>query len=270
MPGGRDHVLLHHRAAHVVAAELERHLPDLRALRHPGGLDVGEVVEDRGARRPCVLQVDEGARRTRGPCARGSCAASGTATQMNAVKPCVSSWSARRRSRCSMRSASVSTCPYIIVADVFEPLPMRLPHHAEPLVGRGLERRDDLAHAIDEDLGAAARHGARARPAMKRRRISATGIFHVCGEVRDLGRREAVDVDLGIAHPDVAEQVLVPVDPEVGVVAALEQHLPTALGAQFLQPRADLLVASGRSPRRRPARGRRRRRRSTSRTRCCS
>src|SRR6266571_1341460 len=42
---GRDDILLHHQRAEVVGAEPERDLADLRAHRHPGGLDVGYVVE---------------------------------------------------------------------------------------------------------------------------------------------------------------------------------------------------------------------------------
>src|SRR5947208_5049173 len=41
---GGDHVLLHHQGAEVVRAEAQRDLADLRAHRHPGGLDVGDVV----------------------------------------------------------------------------------------------------------------------------------------------------------------------------------------------------------------------------------
>ena len=40
----RDDVLLDHDAAEIVRAELERDLPDLQSLRHPGALDVLEVV----------------------------------------------------------------------------------------------------------------------------------------------------------------------------------------------------------------------------------
>src|SRR6266704_3356479 len=42
---GRDDILLHHQRAEVVGAEPERDLADLRAHRHPGGLDVGYVFE---------------------------------------------------------------------------------------------------------------------------------------------------------------------------------------------------------------------------------
>src|SRR4051794_21934981 len=44
-PGRGDYVLLDHQAAHVVGPEEERDLSDLRPLRHPRRLDVGDVVE---------------------------------------------------------------------------------------------------------------------------------------------------------------------------------------------------------------------------------
>ena len=58
---------------------------------------------------------------------------------------------------CSMRSSSVSTVPYIIVAVVRSPRAVRMTHHVEPLVGRRLAVAvQQPAHAIDENLGAAA------------------------------------------------------------------------------------------------------------------
>src|ERR671924_969863 len=43
--GGRDDVLLDHHRAHVVRPESQRDLTDLHPLRHPRGLDVGNVVQ---------------------------------------------------------------------------------------------------------------------------------------------------------------------------------------------------------------------------------
>ncbi len=44
--GRRDHVFLHHDRAHVVGPEEEGELADLRALRDPGGLQIGDVVQE--------------------------------------------------------------------------------------------------------------------------------------------------------------------------------------------------------------------------------
>ena len=76
---------------------------------------------------------------------------------MKAVKPPVRSCSSRRCSRWSMRSSSVSTWPNIMVAVVRMPEPVRGLHHLEPLRGRALGDADDAAHAVGQDLGAAAR-----------------------------------------------------------------------------------------------------------------
>ena len=54
-----DDVLLDHHAAHVVGAVRKTQLPDLAALRHPGSLQVVEVVEhdSRRGERPQVIDA---------------------------------------------------------------------------------------------------------------------------------------------------------------------------------------------------------------------
>jgi hypothetical protein len=72
---------------------------------------------------------------------------------------------------CSTRSSSVSTWPYIIVAVV--DMPSRCAWRMTPSHSRlRLLRRDDVADAVDEDLGAAA--GIESRPA-SRSRVSVAG-----------------------------------------------------------------------------------------------
>ncbi len=63
-----------------------------------------------------------------------------------------------------MRSASVSPMPYIMVTDVFMPFVVRDFHDFEPAVGAGLLLRDEVAHALHEDLAAAA--GNRVEPGL--------------------------------------------------------------------------------------------------------
>ena len=99
--------------------------------------------------------------------------------------------------------------------------------------------RDDPAHPIDEDLGAAARHGVETRVAKSRQRLG-DGQLRAARDVLDLRRREGVEVDL-VARLDRAEQILVVVDPEIGVVAALHQE-PRAADRECL---LDLLVDHG-------------------------
>ena len=76
--------------------------------------------------------------------------------QMNAVKPFVRACTSRTRSRCSMRSASVSPMPYIMVTEVFMPFLMRDLHDLEPAIGARLLLGDQVAHALHENLAAAA------------------------------------------------------------------------------------------------------------------
>ena len=104
--------------------------------------------------------------------------------------------------------------------------PVRVAHHVEPLVRVRLLRRDDVADAVDEDLAAAA--GERVEPgvAQPRERLP-DGQLRAPRDVLDLGRREAVEVDR-VAALDRAEEILVEVDPEVRVVAALHEDAGAA------------------------------------------
>src|SRR5204862_5209370 len=47
----RDHVLLNHDAAQIIGAVLQRDLANVRTLRHPGTLDVRDVVQVNPAQR---------------------------------------------------------------------------------------------------------------------------------------------------------------------------------------------------------------------------
>src|SRR5207253_5014559 len=55
-----DDVLLDHDAAHVVGAVSEAQLTDFAALRHPGRLQVVEVVEDNSGDRERAEVIDSG------------------------------------------------------------------------------------------------------------------------------------------------------------------------------------------------------------------
>ena len=64
------------------------------------------------------------------------------------------------------------------------------------------------------------------------------------GEVIELRRREAVDVDRGMVRADVVQQLEVVVDRELGVMAALHENLRAADRFELGDLRADLLVGS--------------------------
>ena len=114
---------------------------------------------------------------------------------MKAVKPWVSSCNRRSRARCSIRSARVSTCPNIIVAEPRPPKRVPCAADLDPAVGRGFARADGRSHPIDEDFRPAAGQRSQAglpesfehgphRQARERRQMV------------DLRRAESVDVDL--------------------------------------------------------------------------
>ena len=135
-------------------------------------------------------------------------------------------------------------------AQVLDPLVQRLdvaPHHrgggahaeavsgahdAEPLVRRRLGRRDDAPHAVDQDLRAAAGQGIEPRIAQARQRLG-RGQTRLAGDVLHLARRERMQVDR-IPGLDRSEQVLVPLDAELGVVAALHQQRGAAQRQRLL------------------------------------
>ena len=103
---------------------------------------------------------------------------------------------------------------------------VRVAHHVEPLRRLRLLRRDDVAHAVDEDLAAAAGDRVQAGVAQARERLP-DGQLGAARDVLDLGGRERVQMDL-VALLDRAEEVLVVIDPEVGMVAALHEQAGAA------------------------------------------
>ena len=145
---------------------------------------------------------------------------------------------------------------------------VRLAHDVEPLVGRRLAVAvQQLAHAIDEDLRAAAGNAVETggdQPLDDRPRRN----LIEPRDVQDLRRRQRVQLELRIARLHRAKQILVPLNRQVGIVAALQQQLVAADGDR-------LVDLAGRSPRSR-ARSRRssrpgdRTRRSCSARRRCS
>ena len=102
------------------------------------------------------------------------------------------------------------------------PEAMGLPHDVEPLLRLRLLRRDDRPHAVDEDLCAATWDRVEPRVAKPRQRLR-HGELRTPRDVLDLRRRERVEVDR-VASLDRAEEILVVVDPEVRVVAALHEQ----------------------------------------------
>ncbi len=113
---------------------------------------------------------------------------------------------------------------------------VRLAHDVEPLVRGRLLGSDDPADTIDEYLGATTGNGVEPCVAQARQRLR-HGQLRAARDVLDLRRRERVQMDL-VARLDRAEEILVVVDPEVGVVAALHEEPRAADGERLL----DLLV----------------------------
>jgi len=157
---GGDHVLLHHRAAEVVRAEEE---PDLRHLRPIVTHDTwtvgtfGNRIRDSAStpQVPNGVAESPGRRLPEPRVARQLGVPRLEHQGMNAVKPPVSSWSARTRSRCATIASGVSMLPNIIVA--VDRSPCRWASTSPPPTAPSdLLRADPAPHLIVEDLRPAA------------------------------------------------------------------------------------------------------------------
>src|SRR5581483_7794013 len=109
---------------------------------------------------------------------------------------------------------------------------VRLAHDAEPFARLRLLRRDDLAHAVDEDLRAPARNRIEPGVAQARERLGNRQL-RAARDVLHLRRRERVEMDL-VLRLDRREEILVVVDSEVRMVAALHEQARPAEGERLL------------------------------------
>ena len=84
-------------------------------------------------------------------------------------------------------------------------------HHFQPCVGLAFQRRDSLAHAVDQNLATAA--GNRSQPGfLELRDHFAQRHAEDFGEMLELRRTESVNVDVRIFLPDVMQQIEIPVE----------------------------------------------------------
>src|ERR1041385_3084289 len=161
---------------------------------------------------------------------------------MNAVKPLVLACTSRTRSRCSIRSARVSPMPYIMVTEVFIPSPwassMISSQRSAPAFFFATKSRTRWTRISPPPPGI------ESRPAFWSSRITSTaGLRHPEGgrEEIDVAGTEAVNVNR-VVLLDVAEQIEIPLERDVGIVAALHQDLHRAERFRFLDLGADLLI----------------------------
>lgn len=97
-------------------------------------------------------------------------------------------------------------------------------HDRQPAVGVGLSGRYGPPHAVIENLGPGSGQRIEAgvhQPAQRRLVVERAD----AGDVGDLGRAESVQLQRGIKPLELAEQVLVKVDAELGMQSALQQQL---------------------------------------------
>src|ERR1700690_2398372 len=97
-------------------------------------------------------------------------------------------------------------------------------HYFQPIVAHGLERRNSLAHAVDQDLSAAARDRPESRCFEIRNDFFQRFAKHF-SEMNELAWTEPVNIDLREPRFDVRQKVQVPLLSELGMMTALHQNL---------------------------------------------
>ena len=111
---------------------------------------------------------------------------------------------------------------------------VRYLHHFQPTITVDLERRNSLAHAIDQDFTTAARDRAQAR------------LFELPDhfaqrhpkrfrEMLEFRWTESVDVNVRIFFPDVLQQIDIPTKRQFGMMPALHQDLHAARGRKLIE-----------------------------------
>ena len=127
---------------------------------------------------------------------------------------------------CSTRSSTVSTWPYIIVAVV--DMPSRWAWRITPIHSLLFVFFGAMMSRTRSTSTSPPPPGSRVQPRVPEARQRLRDVeLRAARDVLDLGRRERVQVD-PVALLDRAEQILVVLDPEIGVVAALHQHAGAA------------------------------------------
>ena len=186
--------------------------------------------------------------------------AAGLVLQRRAAGTCARA--APRRSR---------PCPYIIVAVVRSPARcawrMTSSHSSARRLAVAVQQ---LAHAVDENLGAAAGNAVEPGRDRAARCTSATRQLRQPREVNHFRRRQRVQLERRIPLLDGAEQILVPLERQIGIVAALQQQLTAAERDRLVDLPEDLLEAEHVAVARPDRRGRTRRSCTARRRRSCS
>ena len=148
---------------------------------------------------------------------------------------------------------------------------VRVAHDVEPLVGGRLAVAvQQLAHAVDENLGAAAGDAVEARGDQPLDRPRAPAAATAARGGSTSGGDSACSLNVGIARLDRAEQILVPRQRQVGIVPALQQQLDAADGDRLVDLSEQLVEPEHVAVRRSDRRGRTRRSCTSRRRRSCS
>ena len=114
-----------------------------------------------------------------------------------------------------------------------QPQPMRRVHHLQPIVAHGFERRDAPPHPVHQYFPAPAGDRSQSRPDEPRDDLLQRHSEDL-PEMDEFARTEAVNVDRGELLFYMRQQILVPLQRELGMMAALHQDLRAAPREGFL------------------------------------
>ena len=160
------------------------------------------------------------------------------------MKPPVRSWTDRITRRCPTQCAGVSTCPYIIVAEVRRPSSCAVADDLDPHRGGQLALGQHPAHVVVEDLGRGAGQRVDARllgpdqPLPDRHAGPRRAVHH-------LHRGERMDVKIWAAPLYFGSDFEICRSRQIGVDASLHAHLGGAGLPRLGRTVADLLEREG-------------------------
>ena len=191
----RDDVLLDHERTEIVAAEAQRGLADLEAHRHPARLEIRDVVED-DARDGDGAQIVDGV---------GLLHVRHRRRVLRLQRPADERREAVRPRLHVAHALEMLDALGERFADAVHHRDRRLHallvrdlHDLEPAIGAGFLLRDQIAHALDENLAAAAGNRVEARLHQLANDVARVHAERLREEV-DFARAEAVDVDRVVA-----------------------------------------------------------------------
>src|SRR5438477_9200211 len=234
--GAAYHIFFHHHAPEIVGPKFQCHLPNPRPLRHPGALDILDVVQKNPGQRlrpqifrhaRLMFHFQNRVLRLEGPANESGKAATAVLLLANSLQmfhPLGDGFDVtEHHRRARFQSQFVRDLPYL-----------------QPFVTLDFEWRNSLAHPVNQNFATTTGDGAEAGFLEFREHFPQ---WHSKNfrEVLELRRTEPMNIDLRIFLSDVVQQIDIPFEAQLRVMSALHQDLNPADSAKFIQLLIELL-----------------------------